>query len=171
MALSTSLHGFQCYYLKVNHSFVHMIAFISLFIGQIRNSPMLPTHKKHFSPGKVCKCLIKYMFYISYFNLIIAWDLLRIDVYGFKAFCKYFFERYPGYFIAPLRISGSAVESLFSQFKHNSGGKLDACNYATARCAHLVKQSASGHHSGAGYRDQTLSFMEIPLRKKEYGTT
>jgi len=110
------------------------------------------------------------MFYI-YFNLKIAWDLLRIDVYGFKAFCKYFFERYPGYFIAPLRISGSAVESLFSQFKHNSGGKLDACNYATARCAYLVKQSASGHHSGAGYRDQTLSFMEIPLRKKEYGTT
>ena len=46
-----------------------------------------------------------------------------------------------GTLATPLKISGSAVESLFSQFKHNSGGKLDACNYATARCAHLVKQS------------------------------
>ena len=47
--------------------------------------------------------------------------------------------RHPGYFVSPLRISGSAVESLFSQFKHSAGGKLDACNYATSRCAHLVK--------------------------------
>ena len=51
------------------------------------------------------------------------------------------------------------------------GGKLDACNYATARCAHLVKQSVSGDHSGTGYWEQTLSFMEMPLQKKKYGTT
>ena len=103
-------------------------------------------------------------------SLNTAWDLLRIDVYGFRAFCQYFFEQHPGYFVSPLRITGSAVESLFSQFKHNSGGKLDACNYATARCAHLVKQSAATHHSGSGYRDQTLSYIEIPLKKKKYGT-
>ena len=107
----------------------------------------------------------------SFFIVIhTAWDLLRIDIYGFRAFCKYFFEQHPGYFISPLRISGSAVESLFSQFKHNAGGKLDACNHATARCAHLVKQSTAAHHSGSGYRDQSLSFMEIPLQKKKYGT-
>ena len=105
-----------------------------------------------------------------YFLMYTAWDLLRIDIYGFRAFCKYFFDRHPGYFVSPLRITGSAVESLFSQFKHNSGGKLDACNYATARCAHLVKQCASTHHSGAGYCDQTLTYMEVPLRKKKYGT-
>ena len=28
---------------------------------------------------------------------------------------------------SPLRISGLAIESLFSQYKHNAGGKLDAC--------------------------------------------
>ena len=81
-----------------------------------------------------------------------------------------FFERHQGYFVSPLRISGSAVESLFSQLKHNAGGKLDACNYNTARCAHLVKQCASSHHSGLGYRDQTLTYMEVPLKKKIYGT-
>ena len=105
------------------------------------------------------------MDFLSY----LAWDLLRIDVYGFKAFCKYFLEKYPGYFISPLRISGSAVESLFSQYKHNAGGKLDSCNYVTARCAHLVQQCASGHHSGIGYRDQTLTYVELPLKKKHYG--
>jgi len=80
-------------------------------------------------------------------------------IYGFKVFCKHFFEQHPEYFISPLRISGSAIENLFSQFKHNAGRKLDAYNYATARYAHMVKQSASAHHSGSGYRDQTLSYM------------
>ena len=74
-------------------------------------------------------------------------------------------EKYPQYFISPLRISGSAVESLFSQYKHNTGGKLDACTYVTARCAHLVQQCVSGHHSGIGYRDQKLTCVEVPLKK------
>ena len=103
--------------------------------------------------------------------IFLAWDLLRIDVYGFKAFCEDFLKKHPGYFISPLRISGSAVESLFSQYKHNAGGKLDACNYATARCAHLVQQSVSAHHSGVGYRDQTLSYLQLPLKKKIYGSS
>ena len=107
-------------------------------------------------------------FYL-YFGYI-AWDLLRIDVYGFRGFCTYFFEKYPEYFVSPLRISGSAVESLFSQFKHNAGGKLDSCNYITARCAHLVKQSAAHHHSSSGYRNQTLSYMKLSLQKKKYAT-
>ena len=90
-------------------------------------------------------------------------------IYGFKNFCQDFFAKYPGYFIHPLRISGSAVESLFSQYKHNAGGKLDSCNYVTARCAHLVQQCAASHHSGTGYRDHTLSYMQLPLKKKIYG--
>ena len=72
------------------------------------------------------------------------------------------------YFVSPLRISGSAVESLFSQYKHIAGGKLDAVNYTTARGAHLMKQIVSEHHSGAGYRDQTISVAELGLRKKSY---
>ena len=102
-------------------------------------------------------------------TLYLAWDLLRIDIYGFKNFCQDFLAKYPGYFISPLRISGSAVESLFSQYKHNAGGKLDSCNYVTARCAHLVQQCATSHHSGTGYQDHTLSYMQLPLKKKSYG--
>lgn len=50
--------------------------------------------------------------------LFIAFDLLRIDIHGFNMFCRYILEKHLGYFISPLRVSGSAVETLFSQFKY-----------------------------------------------------
>ena len=63
-------------------------------------------------------------------------------MYGFSGFIEEFFHKYPGdHFISPLRLSGSAIETLFSQFKHASGGKLSAVNYETARATHLVKHT------------------------------
>lgn len=97
-----------------------------------------------------------------------AWDLLRIVVYGFRAFCEWFLRTYPTYFVSPLHLSGSAVESLFSQYKFSAGGKLDAVNYATSRAAHLIKQCTAEHHSGRSYRDESLCFTETPLQKKSY---
>lgn len=91
-------------------------------------------------------------------------------MYGFRAFCQYFLAKYPGYHVSPLRISGSAVETLFSQYKYNAGGKLDAANYSTARAASLVQQVVTNHHSGKSYKDQRLSTACIPLKKKKYGT-
>ena len=75
-------------------------------------------------------------------------------------------DKYPGYFISPLRLSGSAVESLFGQFKYSSGGKLDAANYSTARAACMVKQVVANHHSGQDYRDKELIISDLPLQKK-----
>lgn len=99
-----------------------------------------------------------------------AWDLLRIDYYGFKFFCKLFKSAYPKHFVSPLRITGSAVETLFSQFKYSAGGRLDAVNYRTSRASYLVKQCVSTHHSGKGYRDAALSHSYIPLKKKKYNS-
>lgn len=77
---------------------------------------------------------------------------------------------YPGYFISPLRVSGSAVETLFSQYKYNAGGKLDAVNYATARAASLVKQVVSSHHCTKDYKDNELqTSTELSLHRKAYG--
>ena len=73
------------------------------------------------------------------------------------------------YFISPLRISGSAVESLFSQYKYTAGGKLDAVNFVTSRCAHLIKQCATSHHAGKHYRDHSIGVLELPLSKRKYG--
>ena len=97
-----------------------------------------------------------------------AWDLLRIDVQGFMEFCRYFLSKHPGYFISPLRLSGSAIESVFGQFKFSAGGKLDAANYRVARAAFLTKQASEGHHSGKGYRDESLSVHDVTLERKKY---
>lgn len=101
---------------------------------------------------------------------IIAWDLLRIDVYGFSHFCEWFLAKYRGYFVSPIRINGSAVETIFSQYKHMTSGKLDASNYATARASCLTKKSCdmSTHHSGNDYRDCTIQMPTLELSKKKY---
>jgi len=78
-------------------------------------------------------------------------------VHGFNAFC------HPGYFVSPLRLSGSTVETLFSQYKRLAGGKLDAANYITARAAQLIQQTVVSHHSGKNYCNCTL---EIELKRK-----
>ena len=83
----------------------------------------------------------------TYIFIDAAWDLLRIDVQGFPEFCHYFLEKHPGYFVLPLKLSGSASESVFGQFKFSVGGRLDAANYRVARAAFLMKQVSEGHHS------------------------
>lgn len=84
------------------------------------------------------------------------------------SFCESFLNKYPGYFVSPLRVSGSAVETLFSQFKHSSGGKLDAANYPVARAACMIKQVVANHHSGTDYRNDKLAVPELPLTKTTY---
>lgn len=98
-----------------------------------------------------------------------TWDLLRICVYGFQAFCTDFLQRHPGYYVAPLKWNGSAVETLFSQIKRAAGGKLDSTNYATAREALLVRRDTHGHSASKavhGYRDVPLYIREGQLNRR-----
>ncbi|XP_065905179.1 uncharacterized protein [Dysidea avara] len=98
-----------------------------------------------------------------------TFDLLRICVYGFSSFVQTFLEEFPDYFISPVRLSGSAVETLFSQLKHTAaGGKLSSVNYVTARAAHLIKHSVAYHHSSVNYRDVPLHLSDTVLQKKKY---
>lgn len=86
-----------------------------------------------------------------------TWALLRIMVFGLEGLVKEFFETYKeGYYLCPVRINGSAVETLFSQLKQNSGGKLSSVSFNTARKSLLTKIDVKGHHSGQGYRDVPL---------------
>ena len=78
----------------------------------------------------------------------VAWDLLRVDVFGFEALCEDFFTQFPNHFISPLRLSGSAVESLFSQLKFTTAGKLEAVNFRTAQAASLTKRFNSSQRCG-----------------------
>ena len=86
-------------------------------------------------------------------------------MYGFKGFCEDFFNKYPRYFISPLRLSGSSIESLFSQYKYCAG---DSAKYAICRASNLIQQTVCSHHSGVGYHDKEMSTAVLPL-KKIYG--
>ena len=69
----------------------------------------------------------------------------------------------------PLKWNGSAVETLFSQFKFIAGGKLDSTNYATAREAFLVMRDTHGHKAAKaahGYRDVPLYVRDGQLNRK-----
>ena len=95
-----------------------------------------------------------------------TYDLLRICVYGFHEFCRSFLERNPGYYIVPLKLNGSAVETLFSQFKHIAGGKLSSINYAQAKRTVMLRKDVRGQNRGnQGYRDVDLHVREAPLRR------
>ena len=56
-------------------------------------------------------------------------------MHGFLSFCEWFFTSVSldgRYFITPLRINGSVLESIFSVLKHRSGGNLSAIAYSPA---------------------------------------
>ena len=92
-------------------------------------------------------------------------------VYGFQGMVNYFHDQYPDYYIAPVRVSGSAIETLFSQLKFAAGGKLSAVNYPSALKRLLIKKDTTGHHkSGAFYRDQDVYFREIELKRRKRET-
>ena len=103
---STWLDGIYAEGLMLNNCNATMV----IVCTQILHFVQLKTAKRNFFHGKVRNVLGAS---VINFSLISAWDNLRIDVYGFTELTKYFLECYPGYFLSPLRVSGSAVESLF----------------------------------------------------------
>lgn len=97
-----------------------------------------------------------------------TWDLLRMLLYGMEALVADFLDRHPGYYIVPVRVTGSAVETLFAQLKHAAGGRLSATNYTTSRAAVLTQRSIhTVHSSGKDYRDAALDFASVPLARKK----
>ena len=91
-----------------------------------------------------------------------TWDLMRVTFYGFIAFVEAFISRHQhdGQYIIPVRLNGSAVESLFSQLKYSAGGHLSATNYATARSSILIKKQVRGHNvKDKEYRNVNLNLL------------
>ena len=48
---------------------------------------------------------------------------------GFVGLCDEFLRDHEGYFLSPLRINGSSVETIFSSLKYIAGGNLSSSNY------------------------------------------
>ena len=93
---------------------------------------------------------------------------MRVCYYGFRAFCEEQISKHPGYYVSPLRANGSAVETLFSQLRHASGGNLTSVSYAPARAQLLTKRSVHGPRITEGYRDAPLYIKqsELPMKKR-----
>ena len=96
------------------------------------------------------------------------WDLLRMMYFGFVGVCEDFVTAYPGYYIVPVRINGSAIESLFSSLKYDASGQLSAANYMAALAA-IQTTKAVKHASTSGessYRGQDVNIYQDVLQRR-----
>lgn len=90
-------------------------------------------------------------------------------VKGFRGFCEQFLLTNPGYFIIPVRINGSAIETYFSQLKYTARGQLSAINYATAQAALETSKDVSiKRPREADYRNAGLDINSVQLKKHKY---
>ena len=80
--------------------------------------------------------------------------------YGFSK------ERHPGYAVYPLRLNGSAVETIFSRLKFITGGHLSAVNYPTARANLLTRYGLHGRHYIDLYRNAPLYVREHKMSRR-----
>ena len=79
-------------------------------------------------------------------------------VSSFLGFCEWFFAHFEApYFVTPLRINGSAIESLYSLLKFGAGGHRSALNYGSGLARVKARAEVSRvTDSGKGYRDQVV---------------
>lgn len=77
--------------------------------------------------------------------------------FGFTGLCQDFLNTHPGYFISPIRINGSAIESIFSCLKYISGGHLSATNYSSSLTSLVTqRQVVVNSNSEKGYRTDLM---------------
>lgn len=69
--------------------------------------------------------------------------MLEIIYRGFKGLCETFVIEHPGYYIVPVRITGSAIETVFSSLKYISGSNPSSINYSSSLSA-LATQRETG---------------------------
>ena len=73
--------------------------------------------------------------------------------HGFKSLCEDFLEDNEGYFIAPIRVNGSAIESIFSSLKYIAGGNLSSTNYASSLSSLITQRDIQTNpYSEKGYK-------------------
>ena len=93
-----------------------------------------------------------------------TYDLLNIMYHGFTGLCQYMLKKYPEHLISPLRVNGSAIETVFSSLRYIAGGHLSSTNYSTTIGSFLTQKDTSSHsniHPNAEkeYRTTSLSIV------------
>ena len=128
-------------------------------------------HGFHFLMGWCDDALLRHVdIETNYQKSFLAWqtcDLMRITYYGFKEFTTSYLEQHSqdDLYIVPLRLNGSAVETLFSQMKYSAGGHFSSTN-CTARSSLLMKNQVRGRSvKDADYRNVNLNLLSQTLKK------
>lgn len=96
-------------------------------------------------------------------------------MHGFLSFCEWFFNNISPngkYFISPLHINGSAIESIYSVLKFASGGNLSALSYGPA-LGKLInrKDLERNKNSEKGYRDVVVNISGTTTADDVTGST
>ena len=77
---------------------------------------------------------------------------------GFKGLCETFVTEHPGYYIIPVRVTGSAIETVFSSLKYISGSNLSSINYAASLSALVTQRETYGSSNCKDdYRNEPLN--------------
>ena len=85
---------------------------------------------------------------------------MRIGVFGLKSLLRDFKKRNPQHYLVLSRINGSAIESLFSQIKYATAGKLSSVNYGFSRRAVIISSNVqSSHAQNENYRGDRLDIV------------
>lgn len=104
-------------------------------------------------------------------------------VSGFTQLTDWFTDHLSGYYMCPLRINGSAIESIFSTLKFASGGNLSALTYGPSLGRYINRKDLAlvrNPNSEDGYRNvdivtddgskQSLYHNASSLMPTVYGT-
>ena len=86
-----------------------------------------------------------------------------MTVAGFKGLCSDFFVRNPCYFMKPVRVNGSVVESFFGRFKYNADGHLSAVNYRGCVARLIVSDAVKGRED---YRTSSIDLQDVLTTRK-----
>ena len=89
--------------------------------------------------------------------------MLRLTVQGFQGLCTDFLTRNPGYFIKPVRVNGSVVESLFGRFKYNANGHLSGVNYRGCVARLIISDAVKERED---YRTASIDIKDVLIKKK-----
>ena len=90
--------------------------------------------------------------------------------HGFVSLCSYFLSKHSlnGYYIVPVRVNGSAVESYFSRLKFSAHGQLSAINYPTAQAAvQMAKSVSTGRPHEVDYCEAKIDIKTSRTKKKK----
>ena len=85
-------------------------------------------------------------------------------VSSFLHYSEWFFSHVPaeeGYFIAPIRINGSGIES-FSKLKFGAGGQLSAINYGS-EVARIQAKTEVDRVTASANRDESVIVQTTPV--------